>query len=80
MLCQGRLPEKMTIGYKIEAISISTGVVTLLVIGGTFVILGALFSHKHDPQEPPYISPTIPYIGHLIGLLMKRYDYYVNLR
>jgi len=43
------------------------------------VILGAIFSHKHDPQEPPYISPTIPYIGHLIGLLMKRYEYYVDL-
>ncbi|PVH86030.1 cytochrome P450 [Cadophora sp. DSE1049] len=62
-----------------EAITISTGTVTLLVIAGAFLLLRTIFGPKRDPNEPPYISPTVPYIGHLIGLLTKKYEYYVNL-
>ena len=30
-------------------------------------------------DEPPYIDPSIPLIGHVIGLLRRKYDYYYDL-
>jgi hypothetical protein len=30
-------------------------------------------------NEPPYIEPTIPLVGHAIGLLQRKYDYYTDL-
>lgn len=38
-------------------------------------IISRLLSVKHDPREPPLISPKIPYIGHLIGFLRHGNDY-----
>ncbi|PQE15686.1 cytochrome p450 protein [Rutstroemia sp. NJR-2017a BBW] len=34
---------------------------------------------KRDQNEPQYISPKVPIIGHAIGLLQKKYDYYISL-
>lgn len=30
-------------------------------------------------KEPLYIEPTIPLVGHAIGLLQRKYDYYIDL-
>jgi hypothetical protein len=32
------------------------------------VLLGWLSPHV-DPREPPILKPTIPFVGHLIGLI-----------
>lgn len=32
------------------------------------------------PQEPPVVTATIPYIGHVIGLMRSKFNYYVQLR
>jgi hypothetical protein len=35
---------------------------------------------KHDPREPPLVSPGIPLIGHMIGMGRETFNYLVNLR
>lgn len=35
---------------------------------------------KRDPREPPVISPTIPLIGHIIGLMRYGTDYYAMIK
>ncbi|KAK4696316.1 hypothetical protein P7C71_g1579, partial [Lecanoromycetidae sp. Uapishka_2] len=32
-----------------------------------------------SPQEPPLVTTTIPYVGHVIGLMRNKFDYYVQL-
>lgn len=49
------------------------------------VSLGAVFllkrvSRTQDPQEPPLITASIPYIGHAIGMMRSKFNYYVQLR
>ena len=50
------------------------------------VCIGASFALNHflgvrqDPQEPPLVPATIPYIGHAIGVMRKKYNYYLQLR
>ncbi len=63
-----------------DASMVTIGAVTCLVIASSLLLLSTLLGPRRDSNEPPYISPSIPYIGHLIGLLTKKYDYYVNLR
>ena len=49
------------------------------------IILGTLASYVFFPksmdksQEPPE-APSIPLLGHLIGLTRKKFNYYVELR
>ena len=31
-------------------------------------------------QEPPVAATTIPYVGHVIGLMRNKFDYYLQLR
>lgn len=35
---------------------------------------------KSDPREPQYIPPRVPIVGHALGILLKRQQYYVSLR
>ncbi|KAL8714072.1 MAG: hypothetical protein Q9225_006631 [Loekoesia sp. 1 TL-2023] len=35
---------------------------------------------SQDPKEPPLVPSSVPIIGHLIGLLRHKNDYYVDLR
>lgn len=35
---------------------------------------------KSDPREPRYIPPRVPVVGHGLGILLKRQQYYVGLR
>lgn len=34
---------------------------------------------KVDPQEPPYVAPQIPVVGHAIGLLKKGAKHWVDV-
>ena len=38
-----------------------------------------LLKTKHYANEPPYVRPKFPIIGHVMGVLQHRYYYYVNL-
>jgi hypothetical protein len=28
-----------------------------------------------DPQEPPLVKPTVPFIGHLVGMIKHQAEY-----
>lgn len=49
----------------------------LLVIAAAIALATALdhlLSYKFDPREPPLVKPTIPYIGHILGLIQHGND------
>lgn len=37
-------------------------------------------SIKGDPREPQYLLPRVPIVGHGVGILLERQQYYVGLR
>jgi hypothetical protein len=37
-------------------------------------------SVRVDAREPPILKPTIPYVGHIIGLLTHQTSYFEKLR
>ena len=46
---------------------------------GVFLYLVKLLKVERYANEPAYVEPTIPVVGHAIGLLWRRYSYYVEL-
>ncbi|KAH7088269.1 cytochrome P450 [Paraphoma chrysanthemicola] len=47
----------------------------------TFIgVLHLLLRYLHDSREPPIAPTSIPFFGHLIGLIRKKSQYYVELR
>lgn len=56
------------------------GLPMLLVASLATVILLRMFPSTLDPQEPPLISASIPYIGHIIGMMRSKFNYHVQLR
>ncbi|KAH8651557.1 cytochrome P450 [Tricladium varicosporioides] len=53
----------------------------LLPVGGicTYIIFIFLVASKQDPREPPNAPSGIPIIGHVIGLMRSKFNYYVQL-
>ena len=49
------------------------------VIGG-FYLLKYLLTPKHASCEPPILSPRIPFIGHALGLLTEKANYFITVR
>lgn len=45
-----------------------------------FMIIAFFFHIERDSREPPFIPQTIPYIGHLIGIIRKGGSYYDQVR
>lgn len=50
------------------------------------VLLAALFmsvcriaTPRVHPQEPPLVKPRIPLVGHIVGLLTEKSQYFVTL-
>lgn len=39
-------------------------------------VLDRLFTRQKFSNEPPVVSQSIPYIGHILGLLQHGYKYY----
>ena len=52
----------------------------LAIVIGTYVIFTRVLGNVQDPREPPSVSGSIPYIGHVIGLMRSKFNYYVELR
>ncbi len=49
------------------------GLVVCLVLA---VFLQRLSAIRLDPREPPVLKPGIPLVGHLLGLLRNKVDYF----
>lgn len=58
----------------------TTLLVSLAIIVGTSLFLTRIVGIKQDPREPPLVSAYVPYVGHVIGLMRSKFNYYVQLR
>jgi hypothetical protein len=47
---------------------------------GAYYVFAHFLDMKQEPQEPPLVPTTIPYVGHAIGIMRNKYNYYVQLR
>ena len=54
--------------------SIILGVVAVL------LVCWQRLSVQCDPREPPLLKPSIPYIGHIIGLFRYNGEYFEKLK
>lgn len=45
-----------------------------------YLVLECVFGVKQFPQEPPFASTRIPYIGHSNGFMRHKMKYYLKLR
>lgn len=44
------------------------------------VFLLKMSASKQDPREPPLVPASVPYVGHVIGMMRSKFNYYVQLR
>lgn len=51
-----------------------------LVTSAAIFLLNRKVSTMQDPREPPVVPASLPYIGHVIGIMRNNFDYYVQLR
>jgi hypothetical protein len=51
----------------------------LLAVTTILVICWQRLSVQIDPTEPPLLKPTVPYIGHIIGILQHSTAYFEKL-
>jgi len=52
-----------------------------IVAGATAIIYFATVKLlNHDPREPPLAPQWLPFIGHLVGLSRRKFNYYVDVR
>jgi hypothetical protein len=57
---------------------------TLVAALGFAIAIGVLLSNllrvKIDPREPPIIHPTVPLLGHIIGLLKEGPRFFARVK
>jgi len=54
-----------------------------LMVGGaiaTLFVLNYLMTPKLDPREPPLLQPTIPWIGHIINIIIHQAQFHTDLK
>lgn len=52
----------------------------LLAIGVVVLICWQRLSVQLEPQEPPLLKPSVPYIGHIIGIIRYKSGYFDKLK
>jgi hypothetical protein len=52
----------------------------VLATAAVLLVCWSRLSVRVDPREPPILKPTIPYIGHIIGLFTQQSSYFEKLR
>jgi len=52
----------------------------ILAASAVLLLIWQRLSIQMDPREPPLCKPTIPYIGHIIGVLKDQIYYYDRFR
>jgi len=57
-----------------------------IVVGSTFLallagcfLLDIIFVSNHDKTEPVYVRPSIPIVGHLIGIMRQHTEYFAHI-
>ena len=60
------------------SLSVSLYLVTLVTV--VVVVLLQFCVPVHSSKEPPLISPSIPYLGHILGLIQHGVRYYQMTR
>lgn len=48
---------------------------TALAVIVAFALLNRLLTPRIDPREPPVVKPSIPWVGHIIGIIRHQADY-----
>ena len=54
--------------------------VLLAMATGLYFVLEYFMGIRLDSKEPPLVSSTIPYVGHVIGLIRTGTRYYAKMR
>jgi hypothetical protein len=57
----------------------STAIAALALVAGAAILLDHFLGFKPVANEPPVIKPTIPYVGHILGLIRHGTLYYKKL-
>ena len=57
-----------------------TTLVLLAVAGTLYLALNHFLGVRLDEKEPPLVPSTIPFIGHILGLVRSGTKYYAQLR
>lgn len=58
----------------------SSAVVVVACLGATYAFLWALAYLNQQPNEPPPIAGSIPFISPLVGLITEKESYYSRIR
>lgn len=58
----------------------STTIWVLAPVAMAYLLYLRFLRVKRDPREPPVIPPTIPLIGHIVGLLRYGTEYYAMIK
>lgn len=56
---------------------------TSLIIGGVIIVVvftDAILTPRLDSSEPPLLKPSIPLIGHIIGIIRYQNEYHRMLK
>jgi hypothetical protein len=51
----------------------------LALLGGLLLVYHTIARTK-DPREPPEATSSNPLVGHVLGLMRNKFNYYVELR
>lgn len=51
-----------------------------LALAGGLILAYLIIAKSKDTREPPEAPSTIPVIGHVLGLMRSKFNYYVELR
>jgi hypothetical protein len=52
----------------------------LFILLAVIALYWRLLSSSTDPREPPSIKPSIPILGHIIGMFRHKMEYFEMLR
>lgn len=63
-----------------EIIQSTTLLVLLGSLAAVYVIAACVVRLKHDAREPPLLPHSVPFFGHLIGIIRNGPHYLVELR
>ena len=60
--------------------SMTTLLLPLAIFAGVHVVVDGAIATMQDPQESPSVPASIPYLGHIIGIIRSKFSFYVQLR
>lgn len=61
-------------------VSIYPALAIFVAASASLIALWSLGAEDVDPEEPPVVRPSIPFFGHIIGLLRHHNNYFTLLR